>query len=63
MSGDRDKHESMASLWKHFARRIGTVLAVTSVMAVSASACAPIPCGGGYADPNWCHDEFVGGGG
>ena len=32
-------------------------------LAFATTACAPIPCPGGYADPNWCNDEFVGGGG
>jgi hypothetical protein len=48
---------------KNFTSLILAVLSLAFTLAVTTTACAPLPCPGGYADPNWCHDEFIGGGG
>jgi hypothetical protein len=45
------------------ANRILALFSISFVFALTTTACAPLPCPAGYADPNWCHDEFIGGGG
>jgi hypothetical protein len=42
--------------------RIFGILALALACAITASACAPIPCPSGYADPDWCR-HFRGAGG
>lgn len=48
---------------RYLAHRVVVLFCIICVLAVAISACAPIPCQSGYADPNWCRDQFVGGGG
>lgn len=43
--------------------RMFRLFSLIFALALAATACAPIPCQSGYADPNWCRDESAGGGG
>jgi hypothetical protein len=44
-------------------RRVLASFAIAFALAGTATACAPIPCPTGYADPNWCNHFRVGGDG
>lgn len=41
---------------------ISALFVIGFALAGSATACAPVPCPSGYADPDWCN-HFRGGGG
>jgi hypothetical protein len=43
--------------------RTSALFAIALASAVAATACSPIPCPSGYADPNWCQRNYGGGGG
>jgi hypothetical protein len=50
----RHRHRVMMPWW---------LLTAAFVLVMSTTSCAPIPCAGGYADPNWCLRRAGGGGG
>jgi hypothetical protein len=56
MPPDRDKCECST-------RRIYALFRIAFVLAVTTTACAPVPCASGYSDPNWCRHPSGGGGG
>jgi hypothetical protein len=54
-------HTETAS--KNAIGRTSALFAIALASAVTATACSPIPCPSGYADPNWCTRNYGGGGG
>jgi hypothetical protein len=40
-----------------------SLLATAFVLVMATISCVPIPCPGGYPDPNWCQHRGGGGGG
>jgi hypothetical protein len=62
MTGSQDLRVRGETGSKNAIRWVFALFAIAFALAFTATACAPIPCPAGYADPDWCN-HFRGGGG